>query len=356
MSTGMRIAVWAAIGVGALALITLLSGMLLPFVAGFLIAYFIDPIADRLENAGAPRWLATALILAAFFVVFGTVLVVLAPLIQAQVTALAGKLPALIESLRAQLQPLLESLSERLSDSQKSELKSAAGGHAADMVKWAGTLLAKIIQGGVAVVDMLSLLIVTPVVAFYLLRDFNKLTAHLDGLLPRRNAETIREQMRAIDRTLAAFVRGQATVCLVLGAWYALALTFAGLEFGLLVGIAAGAISFIPYVGAGIGLSVGTALALSQFSEWQPVAMVVAVFVIGQTAESYLLSPKLVGESVGLHPVWLIFALMAGGSLFGFTGVLLGVPVAAVIGVLIRFALRRYREGPLYSGSGSGPP
>jgi len=201
---------------------------------------------------------------------------------------------------------------------------------------------------------VLSLIVITPVVAFYLLRDWDRIVERFDSYLPRDAAPTIREQMRAIDTTIAGFVRGQATVCLALAVWYGAALTVVGLKSGLLVGLGAGAISFIPYLGAATGLAVAVAIAWVQFASWPMVAVVAVVFVVGQLAESYVLTPRLVGDRIGLHPVWIIFALLAGGALFGFTGVLLAVPVAAVIGVLIRFGLKRYLASPLYTGHRGG--
>ena len=213
-------------------------------------------------------------------------------------------------------------------------------------------MLAGLWSGGVAFLHLLSLVIITPVVAFYLVRDWDRIVAHVDSLLPVTAAPTIREQVGKIDSTISAFVRGQATVCLVLAATYAVALTLIGLPFGLLVGIGAGLISFIPYIGASVGLIVGLAIAYAHFDQWAPIVGVAAVFLAGQTAESYVLTPRLVGDRVGLHPVWIMFALLAGGALFGFTGVLLAVPAAAVIGVLVRFAIARYRDSDLYRGGG----
>jgi predicted PurR-regulated permease PerM len=197
---------------------------------------------------------------------------------------------------------------------------------------------------------VLSLIIITPIVAFYLLRDWDAITAKVDSWLPRQNAPTIREQFLAIDGTIAGFVRGQSTVCLVLAALYGISLTVIGLKSGLMVGIGAGLISFVPYLGAAMGMVIGVGIAIVQFPEWTTIAIVGGVFLFGQTLESYVLTPRLVGDRVGLHPVWIIFALLAGGAVMGFTGVLIAVPAAAVIGVLIRFSLTRYMASDLYSG------
>jgi len=327
-----------------------LSSVLMPFVAGMAIAYFLDPVADKLEARGASRSLATTLIVAAFFAITISVLILLFPLLQAQVVSLAGFLPGLVDSLLDYAEPLMERLRADLPADAVERLKSAAGNYAGTAIKWFAGLIGEIWKGGLAVFNVMSLLIITPVVAFYLLRDWDLIVARLDGYLPKAAAPVIREQCRAIDTTLAAFLRGQASVCLVLGFYYGLALSVAGLKSGLLVGIGAGAISFIPYLGAATGLGIGVAIALAQFSDWMPVAIVALIFIIGQTAESYILTPRLVGDRIGLHPVWIIFALMAGGALFGFTGVLLSVPVAAIIGVLLRFGLGRYKESPLFLG------
>jgi len=205
-----------------------------------------------------------------------------------------------------------------------------------------------------ALLNLLSLIFIMPVAAFYLLRDWDVIIAHIDGWLPRDHAATIRKQLGLIDETLSGFVRGVFVVCLAMAGFYGFFLSVIGLEFGLMVGIFSGLISFVPYVGVAIGFVIGTSMALMQFSEVLPVVLVAATFLIGQTAESYLLTPNLVGDRIGLHPAWILFALLAFGALFGFVGVLLAVPLAAVIGVLIRFAIGRYLESRYYTGSGDG--
>ncbi|MGE0755235.1 MAG: AI-2E family transporter, partial [Alphaproteobacteria bacterium] len=195
-----------------------------------------------------------------------------------------------------------------------------------------------------------SLFLITPIVAFYLLRDWDRLVDHIDNLLPRKHAATIREQMRIIDRTLAGFLRGQFNVCLILGTYYAIGLTLVGLKFGLLIGLATGFLTIFPYVGLMLGMGIGLSVALFQFGDFMPVAMTLAVFVTGQIIEGYFITPKLVGDKVGLHPVWIIFGMLAGAALFGFVGILLAIPVTAVMGVLIRFAISRYKLSNYYQG------
>jgi predicted PurR-regulated permease PerM len=214
--------------------------------------------------------------------------------------------------------------------------------------------LAGVWNGGVAIFNVISLIIISPIVAFYMLHDWDEITAKIDSWLPLQSASTVREQLLAIDATISGFVRGQSMVCLILAALYGISLTIIGLKSGLLVGIGAGIISFIPYLGAATGMVVGIGIAIVQFPEWSMVTIVGGVFLVGQTLESYLLTPSLVGARIGLHPLWIIFALLAGGALMGFTGVLIAVPTAAVIGVLIRFGLAQYMSSELYSGTKDG--
>lgn len=335
-------------------LIFILSGVLTPFVAGMAVAYFFDPAADKLAAWGCSRGAAAGLIIAAFFVlVFGS-LILLAPLLQGQVVGLASTIPGLIDALRIQAEPLVQRLQADMTPEAAERLRAAAGNYAGDLIQWLTVVLAKMWSGGVAFFQLLSLIVITPVVAFYLLRDWDIIVGRIDGWLPRLSAPTIRRQLSEIDATIAGFVRGQAAVCLALAILYAVGLTLAGLPFGLLVGIGAGLISFIPYIGAMTGLVVGVGIALTHFPDWPPVAVVAGVFFAGQIVESYFLTPKLVGDRIGLHPVWIIFALLAGGALFGFTGIMLAIPAAAVIGVLTRFTIDRYQESALFHGGDGG--
>jgi len=327
-----------------------LSSVMTPFVAGLAVAYFFDPVADRLEKAGASRGLAAGLVIIAFLGLAVAVLVLLFPLLQTQVLGLVARVPDLIGLLQERAQPMLALLQEKLTNADMDNLTGAAESFAAGILGWLGGVLQDLWSGGMAFFNLISLIVITPLMAFYLLRDWDSIVTRFDDLLPRGSRDTFRQQLAAIDTTIAAFVRGQASVCLVLAIYYGVGLTLAGLDFGLLVGLGTGLLAFIPYVGASIGLLIGVGIALAQFADWQPVLMVAAIFIVGQTAESYILTPKLVGGRVGLHPIWIIFALLAGGALFGFTGVLLAVPVTAVIGVLIRFAIERYLQSPLYDG------
>ncbi len=355
MKRSHRAVAWAAGFAVFVLLLIVLRGVLLPFVLGMTIAYFLDPVANWLKARGLSRALAAAIILLAFFLAAGLALVAIVPPLQKQLVALVGAVPEMLDLLRSRLQPFVENVWEGLSEEQVAELRDAAGGYAASAVKWFGDLLGGIWSGGVALLDVLSLAIVTPVVAFYMLRDWPDIVAHIDALVPQKSVASVRQLATEIDRVLASFIRGQATVCLILGVIYAVGLGAIGLKFGLLIGLGAGLASFIPYVGAGTGLLLGLGVASLQFDAWTPVALVGAVFAVGQVLESYLLTPKLIGDSIGLHPVWLLFALMAGGSLLGFTGILVAVPVAAALGVLVRYWIGEYRGSDLYIDTpGSG--
>ncbi len=338
-----------------LVLLNILSSILLPFVAGLAVAYFLDPVADWLEEQKLSRAISTTIILFAFFLVMALLTTVLFPLLQRQVVDLFRMIPGIIETIRTEAIPWAEQVMADLPPEALEDVRNAAKDFATSSVKWFTGLAGNLWKSGVAFFNLLSLIIITPVVAFYLLRDWDLITAKINQWLPRHAAPVIRAQFLEIDRTLAAFVRGQSIVCLVLALFYGIALTVVGLKSGLLVGLGTGLISFIPYIGAATGLVTGVGIALFQFNELLPIVMVACIFLIGQTVESYYLTPRLVGDRVGLHPVWIIFALLAGGALFGFTGVLLAVPVASVIGVLIRFAIARYLQSALFHGGHDEP-
>lgn len=339
----------AGLGV-AVALLWLLADALLPFVAGMAIAYLLDPPTDRLERLGLPRWLATSLVLLSFALVLALALLLLVPLVQAQVAQLVEVLPAMAEWLRESALPWAERLLLRLPPDDLARLRAGAEQYAGEVVSWFGRVVRGVLTGGLALFDVLSVALITPIVAFYLLRDWDPMVRTVERWLPRQHRAVILEQVEEVDRTLSGFVRGQATVCAALGLFYAVALTAVGLNFGLVIGLVAGLLSFIPFVGSLVGFAGSVGIALFQYDDWGMVALVAGIFVFGQAVEGNVLTPKLVGDRVRLHPVWVMFALLAGGSLFGFLGVLLAVPVAAVIGVLVRFLLGRYLESRYYTG------
>ncbi|MDO8606801.1 MAG: AI-2E family transporter [Phaeospirillum sp.] len=350
MSPTQRIRVWAFGGLAFLVLVYLLRGVLLPFVAGMAIAYFLDPLADRLERLGLSRIMATALITAVFFLVFGLLLFLLVPVLEQQVVTFVQRLPAYIAAVGDRIKPLLQEFQDRLSPHDIEKLQTSVGAYAGTAAGWALDFLKSVLTGGIAILSILSLLFITPVVTFYLLRDWDHMVETINTWLPRHHAETIRCELKEVDRTLAGFVRGQATVCITLAAFYGIGLTMTGLDLGLMIGMGTGLGAFVPYVGMLIGLIASLGLAVAQGAEWHLLGGVGLVFLIGNVLEGNFLTPKLVGDRVGLHPVWIIFSLLAGGALFGFVGILLAVPAASVIGVLTRFALENYLRSSLYHG------
>ncbi len=337
---------WGLAAVAFLVLLWLLGDVILPFLLGGAIAYFLDPVADRLERMGLSRAAATAIItiLAILIFVLGVVLVI--PTLARQTTALIDTAPQLFRNLQDFLTARFPSLME-----EGSTLRESIAGLGTTVRERGGELVNAIIGTFSSVLNVVLLFVIVPVVAFYLLLDWDRMVAEIDKLLPRDHAPAIRQLAREIDATLAGFVRGQGTVCLILGTYYAVALMVVGLQFGLVIGLVAGLLTFIPYIGALIGGILSIGLALFQFwGEWWTILIVAAIFQVGQIIEGNVLTPKLVGSSVGLHPVWLIFALSAFGALFGFVGLLVAVPVAAALGVLTRFAVRQYTESRLYQG------
>lgn len=341
---------WLAVGVVTLLAVWLLRGMLAPFLVGMAVAYICDPAVERLDrNTRVPRWLGTTLVLSAFLLVAVAILIVIVPVVQRQLAGFLADLPRYIELASERLQPIWSRLREDLTREEIERLSQTFGSYAGDAIGWLGTIVGSLWRGGMAVVDVLSFLVITPVVAFYILRDWPKVLDQIDRLIPRPQQQTIHRLMSDIDTTLASFIRGQGLVCLILGSFYAIALSVVDLNFAILVGLTAGFLSFIPYVGTAVGFLSSTGIALVQFDSPAMWAVVIGIFVAGQVLES-LLTPKLVGDSIGLHPVWVMFALFAGATLAGFTGVLLAVPVAAIVGVVVRFALDRYRQSSLYRG------
>ncbi|MFZ5676626.1 MAG: AI-2E family transporter [Pseudomonadota bacterium] len=342
---------WAvALAVVILAL-WLLGDIMLPFIAGLVLAYFLDPVADALERLGLPRLAATLLILVSTIVAFVVLLLLLLPVLGDQIARFASNLPGYMQSLVTLFNEAAPQWLKDMLASSGTNLPASLSDLAGKAAGWLAAILTSILSGSLALVNVLSLLVVTPIVAFYMLNDWDRMVEKVDGWLPRDHLATIRSLATQIDEAMAGFIRGQGTVCLLLGVFYAVALSFAGLNFGLLIGLGAGLLSFIPYVGSIIGGVLAIGMALIQFwPDWVSIVIIIAIFAGGQFIEGNFLSPNLVGNRIGLHPVWLMFALFAFGYLFGFVGLLLAVPLAAAVGVLVRFAIQQYLRSPLYLG------
>ncbi len=329
----------------------LFRGILLPFVLGMVMAYFLDPIADWLVRRGLSRLAASLLILVSFVILITLVILIVVPVISAQVAGFVDRLPSYLGRLQELALELRTGSLARFFDNEGQTLPQDFQVLVRQLSGYATGFVTSLWTSSLALVNFISLFVVTPVVAFYLLLDWDRMIVKIDALVPRQHVGTVRRLAREIDRAVAGFVRGQGSVCLILGTYYAVGLTLVGLNFGLLIGFFAGIISFIPYVGSAIGLVVAIGVALVQFSpDWVWVAATAAVFFTGQFVEGNILQPKLVGASVGLHPVWLMFALFAFGAIFGFVGLLMAVPAAAAVGVLVRFAIHKYLESEMYFG------
>lgn len=354
MTLHRQVLIWSAALAALIAVMWLLSAILLPFIAGLVLAYFLDPVADALERYGLPRLAATGLILLTAILILTTALVILVPVLNDQLARFADDLPSLIESLVARFDEFAPLWMKELVANSGANVQGSITEVAGKAAGWIVSLLSSILSGGMALVNLLSLMVVTPIVAFYLLVDWDSMIAKVDSWLPRDHADVLRQLARQIDAAMAGFIRGQGSVCLLLGAFYAVALSIAGLKFGLAIGLLAGFLTFIPYAGALIGGVLAIGVALVQFwPDYVSILMIAGIFALGQFIEGNFLSPKLVGKSVGLHPVWLMFALFAFGYVFGFVGLLLAVPMAAAAGVLVRFALGQYLQSPLYLGTGA---
>ena len=362
MSLQRQVLIWIAVLALTVYALVALSGVLMPFLAGITIAYLLDPLASKLERLGLNRLGASAVILALFVAAILLILVVLVPVLTRQLTAFVLGLPGI--AARLQDLVILEGgkLVERYGGETLRKLGIDAPLTPADMQSSIGSVVGQAINyiigflnslwsGSRALFGLFSILVVTPVVAFYILLDWRRMTGAIDGWVPARHRAAVRAIARDIDRALAGFVRGQSVVSLILGTWYAVGLTMAGLNFGFLIGITGGFLSFVPFLGSLAVLIVSTAVAVVQgWPEWRLILVTLGVVLSGQFLEGNVLSPYLVGHSIGLHPVWLMLALVICSTLFGFPGLLVAVPLAAALGVLARFALRSYLASPLYTG------
>ena len=343
---------WTVILALVIVFVSIFRGILLPFIAGLGIAFFLDPIADRLERIGLSRVFATLVIVIITGLIASAALVFLMPLIVSQLRELAVGLPDQFQALRM----FLEEIGRQWLGDNFATIETALRSEITELSKTWTSALASILQtvwsGGLAVVNFLALLIITPVVAFYMLLDWDRMIDRVDSWLPRDHAPTIRRLAGEINEVLAGFIRGQGTVAFLLGVIYAIGLTWAGLKYGLLIGLMTGVLSFVPFVGTVTGFVTAMAFALAQYwPEYIPLLKVAGVFAVGQLLEGNVLSPNIVGQRIRLHPVWLIFSLFAFSYLFGIVGLLIAVPVAAAIGVLARFTIGEYRKSALYFGS-----
>ncbi len=325
-----------------------LSPVLMPFLFSGLLAYLADPIVDKLEAKKLSRTLSVSIVFAVLFLVILILLLVVLPLLSNQISALIKSLPGYLTVLQSTVVPWFNSVGIPVGSLDINTLKEALTKSWSEVGQVAGGLFSYIKGSGVAMLQWMTNLFLIPVITFYLLRDWDLIVARFRKLLPRRHAAKVIELTLECDDMLAAFIRGQLMVMLALSTLYTIGLALIGLELSLLVGIVAGLVSFVPYLGLIVGIGLAGTAAFLQFHEWFPVLMVVLVFSSAQMVEGTVLTPRFVGERIGLHPVAVIFSVLAGGQLFGFAGILLALPAATVIMVLLRYALRRYLDSQLY--------
>jgi predicted PurR-regulated permease PerM len=352
-----RIALIAGVLVVGWLALELFASVLAPFVAAAVLAYALDPPTSQLARIGLRRGAAASVMVLALLAGVLLFALLLYPLLLLQIKLLATRIPQYAFTLQGWASEQLTHLQDNFgTDVVNDKLRDLVSGQAANLLSVLLSTATGVVTSGFAIFNVLTLAIVTPILAFYFLRDWPKMIAIVGTWMPRRNAAVIAAQAREVDRILSAWVRGQAMCCLILAFFYAAGLTAAGLDLGLIVGLAAGGLSFIPYVGSLTGGITAIGLALAQFPDWTHVLVVVGVLIAGQILEGYVIYPRFLGDRVELPAVWVIFALFAGGAAFGFVGVMLAVPVAATIGVLVRFWLRRYLASPLYLEPPTHPP
>ena len=348
---------WSLAGSILLMLLWFLDDVLLPFVLGAALAYLLDPIADRLQARGLSRIMSVLIISVTVLIVLLPVAIFILNTIINQASALASInfSTEKVAEIEARLKSILPSVVSETLDLQRSltQFEEFLAPRAQQLFDSFGkNIIGALMTSAISLVNILVLLVIVPVVTVYMLLDWDQIIARIDALLPRDHTKNIRMLAQEIDNTLAAFVRGMGSVCLILGTYYAVSLWMVGLSFGFAIGFFAGLVTFIPYLGSLMGGALAIGLGVFEFwGEWSKLALVGGIFFLGQIVEGNFLTPKLVGGSVGLHPVWLLLALSVFGSLFGFLGMLIAVPVAASLGVLVRFGADRYTSGRLYQGS-----
>ncbi len=341
--------IWIGLGVSlSLLFLRTLSGILLPFIAGFIGAYVLNRPARCLEHLKISRGVASALLILAVIIILALVGLIALPYLQQELFLFAQSIPKLAEKAFTFVTPILDKTSQNIGAQDIDELKSQLTNQVGVVLKWSIDVLINILGNGMALANILSLVVLTPIIMFYLLKDWPKLINHVDSFLPKSHVNTIRKNAKIIDTTLAAYARGQAIVCLILMCLYSVSLWSLGLKQGIFIGILTGFLSFIPYIGMLVGFTVSMGISFSQFSDWSSIGSIGLVFIVISLIEANFLTPRFIGDKIGLHPVWIIFALLSGGTLFGFVGILLALPIAATLGVLVRILMDWYLSSPLY--------
>jgi predicted PurR-regulated permease PerM len=338
---------WITIAIIALVMLVLLREILLPFAVGMALAYLLVPAVDRLERIGINRGLAALILILVLAVGFVGLLLVMLPALVGELRFFVDEFPRYVTRVQSLVadtgRPWLHKVMGQEVRIEESVTHSVAAAGSA----WLDDIVRSAWSGGMALLSLLSLLVVVPIVSIYLLTDWDRMIATIDGWLPAQHRDDVHAVGREIHDTVAGFVRGQIVICLILAVFYAGALRLTGLHHAVLIGITAGLISFVPYLGLGVGFVVAACVAVAQFwPDWTPLTAVAGIFLLGETIADYVLSPRIIGSRVKLNPVWLMFALFAFGYLFGFVGLLIAIPLAASLGVILRFAMRKSLVSP----------
>lgn len=350
------LAFWVLVALALGSFLHLVEGILLPFVLGALIAYLLNPLIEPLEGMGAPRWICALGILVLFFTAVTAILAILTPIVYQEVEELIRNIPHYVAIARDWAQPYIDRLNPYIGGLSSEDLSGKLQENAGQAASVSKHILDGVVATTQAMAGFASTLVLTPIVAFYMMTDWPAITGTVKGLIPRRFEATILGLVYQMDRTLAGFIRGQVSVCVTLGLLYGLALLLMGLKFGFVIGLASGVLSFIPFIGSAFGLVASVTVAWFQFGTAEMVGIALGIFVVGQMLEGNVLTPRMIGGSVQLHPLWIIFALMAGGAMLGFTGMLIALPAAAMIGVLVRFFVARYKDSAMYLDTEGAAP
>jgi predicted PurR-regulated permease PerM len=349
-STRLRVLFWCIGIILFLVFLGLIKSILLPFVVGMLAAYFLDPAVRKLRSWKWSRSTSAAVITITFFTIAAAIFVLLVPLVSHQLSILIHDLPAYAQGMQSKYGKTVEGYLSQLSPDEVDTIRDTMAHFSGTFAQEGSAFATQLVQSGLAFLNIVLLIFITPVVVFYLLRDWDKVVKRFDDLLPRDQEKTIMSQLHEIDRILSGFIRGQTNVCLIMAAYYGVLLPLAQLKFGLVIGLLTGFMLFIPFVGFVTGCAFGMITALFQFDSSGHVIAVACIYLVGMVLENSVVVPRLVGDKVELHPLWVIFGMLAGGALFGFVGVLIAVPLTAVMGVLVRFAIDRYLHSSLYRG------
>lgn len=346
---------WSLAFLGLLGFVYLFKAVLMPFVLGMAIAYLLNPLVGALGKVKIKRGPAALILSSVFFIFVALFLAILIPVLYKQGVQFAEDVPKYFDSAMTWLEPYTVQVMGLIGEGEEVDIKALLSSHVGTAAQVTKQILSHLAASGQAAVNMLSILVLTPIVTYFMMKEWDKITTWAKGLMPRDHKDTILNLLKQIDEKIAGFVRGQISIAFILAISYAIALSIAGLKYGFLIGLISGLISIIPMVGSTVGLLVSVGVAWFQSGDIVFVGIIGGIFLAGQLIEGNILSPKIVGDSVGLHPLWVFFALMAGGALFGVLGMLLAVPLAAAAGVLLAFAIKKYKASPFYEGSAKKP-